>query len=605
VTPLLEGIDLDDEGERRSLVEPVLVASDESFIVIALNSANYCGVVEGLEGLDERDLDRIDELAKHEPVLRRLQEELRYLRIADVARLSPVQLRAVGDVLTQIRLRLSPESDRPIQIVALHHQLLPVSATEEVKPYESITNLGEVREFLRSNEVDIVLHGHKHVDNLYWDHHYGDQIDQVPLEANIGRPILISSCGTIGAAVGDETAKLIEIPGRRPGRPRRRTIRISSIRSIGAGAQIPNRLRVTDVRLSQQPVTFSATPATLLQGETTSDVYAQVLERFEDIERGDRIERLFCYIADGRSGLKLPQGYPELPGQPDLDSWLHETVRWWQKPRSNLRSLRYTHGERIHRYAQAIDQLNECIGVLRDDPTTGRAIISLFDPRFDPVRDKRIKFPSFCNLQFTVGRLRTLDCVAYFRVQEMKYWWPVNMAEIAGLQQSVIDRLWAERINLRPGSILTVGAIALWEDSPPRVLVPLVDRMSEDDRHRLRSMACALYQPDMPNRQESLSDWKRIFTDWLPAEQLDRSGAPVPVDGLMALKNEMEWFEIQSPRRGGDRVIRILTQMIADNENYLASQGTADIGHFEAHAQWRTNTLSNVQLLHDTIEGMR
>ena len=37
----------------------ILVADDESFAVVALNSSNYCGIQERLRGLDERDLDHL------------------------------------------------------------------------------------------------------------------------------------------------------------------------------------------------------------------------------------------------------------------------------------------------------------------------------------------------------------------------------------------------------------------------------------------------------------------------------------------------------------------------------------------------------------------
>jgi hypothetical protein len=330
-----------------------------------------------------------------------------------------------------------------------------------------------VREFFRSGGIDVVLHGHKHVNRMCWDHHYGQESDdESPLDASAGRPVLVISCGTVGSSVGDEMGRLVEISGHRDDRPRARVVRISSIRSVSAGARVVSRWRTTEVRLPQRPVHLPARSATLLQGRTASDVYAQLLERFEEIPTGARIEKLSCHVIDGASAIHLPQGYPTIHGHEDLDRWLQETVSWWQRPSSDLRSLRFTHGERIHRYAQTIDQLANCVTALRDDPTTGRAIVSFFDPRFDLVTDRSIKFPSFCSLQFVVDDARALDCVAYFRVQEMKYWWPVNMAEIASIQQTVVDRLWAERINLRPGSIFTVAAIALWEDTPPKVLVP-------------------------------------------------------------------------------------------------------------------------------------
>src|SRR5919198_2295431 len=76
VTPLLEGIDLGEGGERLAgTADPVLIATDASFVVVALNSSNYCGVVEGLEILDEKDLERVKGMAQRDPVLGRLQKD--------------------------------------------------------------------------------------------------------------------------------------------------------------------------------------------------------------------------------------------------------------------------------------------------------------------------------------------------------------------------------------------------------------------------------------------------------------------------------------------------------------------------------------------------
>ena len=57
--------------------------------------------------------------------------------------------------------------------------------------------------------------------------------------------------------------------------------------------------------------------------------------------------------------------------------------------------------------------------------------MTLFDPP-GPLDNQQFKFPSFAMLAFKLHGDR-LDATAFFRKQEMRYWWPINVAEIASL----------------------------------------------------------------------------------------------------------------------------------------------------------------------------
>jgi hypothetical protein len=45
-------------------------------------------------------------------------------------------------------------SQRTVRIAALHHQIFPLSPTDEVKPFETKSNLDEFRTFLADNAID-------------------------------------------------------------------------------------------------------------------------------------------------------------------------------------------------------------------------------------------------------------------------------------------------------------------------------------------------------------------------------------------------------------------------------------------------------------------
>ena len=603
VTPMLEGIDLNVEGERISAVDPLLVGSDESYAVVAVNSTDFCGVIERLEGLDGDDLLRLEELAVGEPLLKRVRAELHRLTLFDIARVSQPQLTAVGGLLNDLRRRMPPPSEGgPLRIAALHHQLLPVSSAEEVKPYETMVNLGEFREFLRSNEFSIVLHGHKHVNRLYWDHHYRGGDQRKTLDPGSGWPIFVCSSGAI-EGFDSEIAKLIEIPERQRTRPRRQVMRISHIDAVGPGAQGREQYRMTRVRLPRAGQR-AGEPHSLFEGLTASEVYAQVRERFDEVREGGRLHHVICHVVEGQSGKDLPLGYPEMPGHEDPARWLDDTVAWWSKETSKLWGLRFTHGERIHSYAQTIDQLANCVATIKADTGTGRAIVSLFDPRVDEIKRKGMKFPSFTSLQFVVREERWLDCIAHFRVQEMKYWWPVNLCELARLQEEVIARLHSERVELAAGAILTITGVAHVLDTPPKVLVPLIDRLFEDDQDRLRSMAEALFRTEARERARGLDDWSRILEDWVPADRIEVGGVPVPVTGLEALRNEVNWRAREYGEAKGDEVVRILDRMIEDNMHFLDSE-RLDSDHHRAWRNWSVWTRQSIAHLLQAIDAMR
>jgi thymidylate synthase/3',5'-cyclic AMP phosphodiesterase CpdA len=602
VTPLLEGIDLAEDGELIAQTNPMLIGSDQSYLVVALNSANYCGVTEGLQVMEQEDLEALQRLGEQHPAARQACEELRRLRVADVARLSPMQLRAVGSLLGGVR----PWSEGgPVRMVALHHQLLPVTGSEEIKPYESIINLGEVRDFLRTNHIDLVLHGHKHVNRLYWDHHEADDGDGLaPLLPGTGRAILICSCGTIGSRVGDEIAKLIEFPQRKLEQPSPRTIRVMRVPSLGVGSPAPEALPTVRLHLPRPSSQGKSLPVTLLEGQTAGDVYAELMDRFGELTESQRLHNLICHVANGPSGSTMPPGYPQVPGHADRALWFAETVAWWQKDSSRLRNLEFTHGERLRRYNHLIDQLNACIASIRSNPTTGRAVATLLNPQVDHVANQAIKFPSFINLQFVVAEPSALNCIAYFRLHELRFWWPINIAEIAHLQRLVIERLRAERLRLQAGAIITVSAIAHISETPPMVLVPLIDRMAESDRNRLRSMASALFWLEVPDRERKLADWDRILDDWLPSAQQDPSGAPVPIDGLQELADTVRWLAHEHGSTQGHTVADALERIVEGNEHYLDSERHGQ-DRPESHSRWRMRTLANIEVLRNAVKAMR
>src|SRR5262249_23710338 len=127
-----------------------------------------------------------------------------------------------------------------------------------------------------------------------------------------------------------------------------------------------------------------------------------------------------------------------------------DLVKWWQFPTAPLSPWdqpAFTHGSRIQRFNGHLNQLEEVIKSLAEDHTTTRGIVVLLSPEADKISQQDVQFPSFCLVQFKIsagggsGVPPMLECTAYFRKQEMRYWWLVNLAELAGLQRTVCESL--------------------------------------------------------------------------------------------------------------------------------------------------------------------
>ena len=160
-----------------------------------------------------------------------------------------------------------------------------------------------------------------------------------------------------------------------------------------------------------------------------------------------------------------------------------------------------------------------------------------------------MQFPSFCLVQFKIqkneGEPPSLDCTAYFRKQEVRYWWLVNLAELAKLQREICDAL-GQRTNapevkgIRPGGITTIAARAHAGDSAPKVQIPLIDRSYSLERERLFGMVNSLVWDSMPSREDYAGEWLQMFFELHPPEKPDPDGVAVAQVGIEYLKDEID-----------------------------------------------------------------
>jgi 3',5'-cyclic AMP phosphodiesterase CpdA len=594
VTPLLAGVDQSSVPTSDALKH--LVSFDD-IQIIPIDSSAYSQVRLDV-GISDASWAKLESaLAGDAAEL----TALRKLRLADAARVSGTQLDDIRRLLASITARAM----LPLRVAALHHHLLPVSTREEIRGYESLTNLGLVRQFLRDQGIAIVLHGHKHTRFTYVDH---ISSYREPAEKSLPLQVISGAAASGGDLDRADVMRLVEIE------PNSGVLRI---RRVGVG--IPGAtltLGVAERLTFSRPGTaemLRTDGCTLIDGQEVDVVYPQLVSTVGG--QVGEVEHVVCRIEHSPKMDQLASLYPGLPpapGTPEAEEepaaaaqkrleQFRDLVTWWQFPSAPLSPWdqpAFTHGSRIRRYNGHLDQVQAAIEALAADPTTSRGILVLLNPPADRISARDVPFPSFCLVQFKVQRRdggpSVLNCTAYFRKQEVRYWWLVNLAEISELQREICDALGQKRSveelrNIRPGSITTIAARAHAGQSPPKVQVPLIDRYYSLSRERLVAMVNSLVWDRMPRREEWADEWLRLFFELNPPETPDRDGLAIAQEGLKYIRDEIGRHLDLVQLKGDDSLgmlHRALEQLLTANQAFAILQQKEE-ANSQKYSSWR------------------
>lgn len=476
-----------------------------------------------------------------------------------------------------------------VKIVALHHHLVPVREEEEVKPFEAIVNLGAFNAFLGETGIDLVVHGHKHFPKVQTLALTGADAER--------RFAVLASCGTIGGTVGTEheIAKLVKIDS---SLPTLRRVEILTVPAVGAGSKL--RRKITS--LYNQP-TWRApgvTPITVISGATATNVHEQLLEMARNANRMPRHD-VVCVVDQGPTAIGAPTTYPwPAHGPASLPDWFDDIVSWWQDPHK-AEGKPFTHGQRLRDWSgdQSCDQLQAIADILARDPGTSRGVAVLVNPDTDKINDKAVAFPSFSLLHVWISG-GALHCFAFFRKQEMTFWWPVNAAELAHIQAEMLQRLRVSHEHLVAGAIRTYTSEAVFSDRLPKVDVPSIDRQYWRDPTALRLLAVAVADSTMPGRSDDINALLSLMDDWAPeADTPPTDGTAVPVRGLGAIADMLEALTTRYPQSLARDVGELLRDIEEANKAYANDLNTAD--PFPAYRQWRRRQRPKLRRLRELL----
>lgn len=578
VTPWLDGVDTSasDGGAHR------LVSADSLWAVFPVNTSNWSHVTRTLPeplasiwaGLPT--LAAEGDMSKEAQLRAQLDDLARY----DMARVSGQQLEILRGLVESTP---QPPAGRQLRIALLHHHLRAPSLREELKPFGDVSNLEQVRGFLRDRGFAIVVHGHKHEHAAQLEHIYEE-------DGTRDRRTLVISGATFEPGRESDAARLISITGM----PNSPTVSIEPIPVPRAGVE-PRRPPAVIRRIWSSDVLPGA--PVVIQGSDLDEVYDRVCETAaNDAANGTLIVHLDL-PPDTAGGLPLPSNYPfpEPMEGTERGRWLRELVAWWQLDRSVLeRRMPFVHGSRLRRYGGKVNQVERVIKLLKSKATT-RAIAVLIDPfrDFTPSGVDE-EFASFCLIQFKrreLGREQcAVDVIAFYRAQEFARWWPINIAEIRHLQREICGEL-----KFQPGRITTIAADARTHSrSPTQVSMPIIDRWLDQAPERLHLLANALVNRNVrgDGQRDAVREWDRALVDLeATATEYNPDGLPIAIEGLKLLASYLEVVNEE-----GDltlkKFVRLLRHLASTNQTF--EDGPRNKKEFDL---WAPNALDNISEL--------
>jgi 3',5'-cyclic AMP phosphodiesterase CpdA len=528
-TPLLDNWDFDHNGllSEKGRKAPHLLKTKE-FVIVPINTSHYCW------GKEELDEETFNTLYRRDSDKKRT-EAIEALLQHDIPRVSRRQMHALLELLaTEDPVFLDPgEEDKRVRVAVLHHQLLPVSEREEFKAFESITNLGAVRQFLADLGIEVVLHGHKHEAALYWDYVAAPGgIEEPP------RRMLISAAPG-DFRPGNQAMRLLDFLRR----PAARDVLIQDVHAP-AGPAASIHCHDHRARLWRDSDSDRVADAMVVRDRSRDGAYAKIQSLFAELEPSTPLRDLICEISQPEDLLSVPAGYPEVPGPHPLE-WLSDMVKWWQLPDPQLLAqVTFNHGNRIYRrFGDQVSRAAQALAYSDVGPrSTSRAIIVLVDPSKDGGRDG--EFPSFTSMHFQLaweGSTPRLDCTGYFRKQEMRYWWPINVAELDSVRERVEEELKKRGLTVAPGRLRTITGHAVAEEDLPAVALAMIDRAIDQHPKDLWAMADGLTRPGSKKRREATRKlWRRYLDDLQPKDE-KVPHIKVSHQGLRTIQKELDW----------------------------------------------------------------
>lgn len=493
-----------------------------------------------------------------EPRQTKLKAALDRLLEYDLAHVSDDQLNTLKKIVSDTPPAVH---GRQTRLAVMHHHLRSPGLRVEVKPFEGISNLEQVRTFLMQSQINVLIHGHKH------EHAFRYEYLETPWVSSPHR-LAVLSAATFDDGREKDAARIVTLSGL----PFAADVSVEKIELPRSGLR-PVFGSIETLPLWQnQPINGGPL---VLQGTSFEELYQRAAQTAAKNPGETLIVHLDVSHGDQ---LTLPSNYPRPVGlsDDDMQSWLRDIVGWWQLSRSRRdNNFPYPHGSRLRLFGGKFDQIERMINLLKVEPTS-RALAVLVDPLRDFTRTgEKEAFPSFTLMQVRKRMLSremaAIDVMGIYRAQEFSQWWPVNIAELRSLQLEIASELRAE-----PGRISTVTTDARFKpQAPGQVAVPVFDRWLDQSPEKLFMLGLALVGDirDEAVQNQLLNEWMRSLTDIeRAAKATNVDGPSVPSEGLRMLTTYLAMISLEGRQ---SQLFGLLHSLALANSSYERSKRQA------------------------------
>jgi hypothetical protein len=319
--------------------------------------------------------------------------------------------------------------------------------------------------------------------------------------------------------------------------PSRQSLGKITIREV-ASAAAGTGIRLRELKSSEYRIRVNETGSHFIEGATPRETYDQILD-WIDNEARELPRPLVSRVLNPAGAEEVPDSDEGWSAE-DQDSF-DDLVDLWQR-RSRLKAMPFNHGERIfERWDTNVDQFDRAISALIAKEDSSRSVIGVFDARIDDVGQSDQTFPAFCLIQFMIVD-HSMRVVGYFRKQEMRYWWRVNLAELARLQRLAVSKFNGRKgstSGISTGEITTITAIPTSVNTIPPVALLKIDRLVDEDPGRLLRMALLSFEPSMDSAEAALADWHTLADECSISDEMDPDGSRLPVLGLQEIHRHL------------------------------------------------------------------
>lgn len=487
----------------------IFIDDTNRVIVIPVNSCNWSHtrII-----VDKEIQGHIDSL-QDEKLKQKFERQFTY----DAAYISGDQLKYLEQELKKIKKQKN--YDLYTKVIIQHHHLLPVDDKIEIKELSDIVNLKHLQNFIIEHEVKVILHGHKHTGKSFYEY---------LSYSNKPYKILIGSAENVHyGSIFNELC--IE----------RKSVEINSY-SKSLDKQSSKTFDLYEYHKSSNIIR--------LEEKNIHDLYEQICFFSQNSDKNNKTIISTLDLEKYNQGtLEIPKVKSEPSEQHRYEREIASIVEWWQKDSSNQK-VAYQHGTRLRKYhgfKNQIEYIQQLFQNNKLDTSRGIAILT------EPIKDFdgfEKEFPSFVSLQFLIRDDKYLDVIGYYRVQETRHWWPINILELFTLQSNMLKKINEIKKDVERGKLTTIAASVRFHDTYAfgHSYISRVDILMENDPTRLAAISNALFC----NMQvsEYINDWDEIFIDLqkLKQSKYNPDGNAFPIFGLEYLYNFLKKIKTNS-----------------------------------------------------------